>query len=88
MKTLIATIVTSLMLATAAQATPFNMDPTTIQEQAYGLGGMSYVQNDTQTPAMQLAYYGQRNSNGTYRTNRVSGYTKSNGTYVAPYYRS
>jgi len=88
MKTLIATIITSLMLATAAQATPFNLDPTTIQEKAYGLGGSGYVKSDIQEPVMQLAYYGQINSNGTIRTNRVSGYTKSNGTYVAPYYRS
>ena len=69
MKTLIATIITSLMLATAAQATPFNTEPTTTQE-------------------IQLAYYGQVNSNGTTRTNYVNGYTKSNGTHVNGYYRS
>ena len=87
MKTLIATIVTSLMLATAAQATQFNMDPTTIQEKAYG-GFVSTIAVNDKTSNMELAYYGQRNSNGTYRTNRVSGYTKSNGTYVNSYYRS
>jgi len=35
-----------------------------------------------------LSYYGQVNSNGTVRTNRVNGYQKSNGTYVNSYYRS
>lgn len=35
-----------------------------------------------------VAYYGQVNSNGTVRTNRVEGYMKSNGTYVDSYYRS
>jgi len=35
-----------------------------------------------------LAYYGEVNSNGSVRTNRVNGYYKSNGTYVNSYYRS
>jgi len=88
MKTLIATIITSLMLATAAQATPFQIEPTTINEQAYALDGNTIAQNDIQNQAIQLAYYGQVNSNGTTRTNYVNGYTKSNGTHVNGYYRS
>ena len=88
MKTLITAIVTSLMLATAAQATPFSSDPTTLKEKSYGFEESIYVQKDTQTPEVLLTYYGQRNSNGTYRTNYVNGYTKSNGTHVNGYYRS
>ena len=84
MKTLITTIAITLMLATSAQSSPFTYEPTDITEKMYQIAGYSYVQNES----LQLAYYGQRNTNGTYRTNRVSGYTKSNGTYVAPYYRS
>lgn len=37
----------------------------------------------------QLSYYGQYNSyNNSFRTNYVSPYIRSNGTYVRGYYRS
>ena len=75
MKNLIVTITASIMLATVAQATPFSKDPTTITEQGI-------------TRSITVAYYGQQNSNGTFRTNHVDGYYRSNGTHVDGYYRS
>lgn len=58
------------------------------------LGSTSIVSASTEVKTTSnnepfiLAYYGQVNSNGTVRTNRVNGYMKSNGTYVNSYYRS
>jgi len=49
----------------------------------------TYATPPATTPCSGDGCYGQPSSStGAPRTNRVEGYTRSDGTYVAPYYRS
>ncbi len=52
----------------------------------------TYVAPRAPAPATTCSGYGcygqPSTANGQPRTNEVSGYTRSDGTYVAPYYRS
>ena len=91
MKTLITAITITLMLAVSAQARPFHVDPTKIEEKAYGLNNIGYVNNDSKSFAIEkiaLGYGEISPSTGRPATNRVNGYYRSNGTYVDSYYRS
>lgn len=90
MKTLITTITISLMLATIAQARPLHTDPTTIQEQAYGLHNTGFANYGADLSTLEVALnYGEISPRtGRPATNRVNGYYRSNGTYVNSYYRS
>ena len=91
MKTLITAIVMTLMLAVTAQARPFHVDPSTIEEKAYGLNNIGYVSNDFKPSVIEkiaLGYGEISPRTGRPATNRVNGYYRSNGTYVNGYYRS
>jgi len=81
MKTLLSSILVSLMLAvSSAQATPFFDDPTTIRENVYGIDGHGLVINNFDTTPLKiqdmdlLAHSGRTDSYGGHYNHRTGVY--------------